>query len=263
MTFLKWVGGKQQIVDAVVAKFPKRIRTYHEPFLGGGSVLLSVLESDISVERIRVNDINKYLIRTYEDVRNNVEELVEILRTFCHGEKEYYEYRNLFNSNKKLGVFSVEMSALFIFLNKTCFRGLYREGPNGFNVPFGHYKNPNWINEDALRKCSKLIQRVEFYSVSYETFLVDVHPQDFVYLDPPYVPETKTSFTKYNVNDFTDHERLFSLVKTIPRFVMSNSKTRETIGAFEGFSIEEIHLRRSIHSKNPGHLATEILVYRI
>ncbi|AAC96931.1 DNA methyltransferase [Paramecium bursaria Chlorella virus 1] len=261
--FLKWVGGKQKFVNNIITHFPKNIDTYHEPFLGGGSVLLAVLNSDIQIKKIRANDLNAYLIQTYIDVKDNTEELIEELKSLKNSEEDYYENRKIFNSLKKEGHFSVKASALFIYLNKTCFRGLYREGPNGFNVPFGHYKNPNWINADLLRGWSDKIKNVEFSCLPYQDFLNDVGEHDFVYLDPPYAPENKTSFTKYNVSDFLDHEQLFSIVKSLPQFVMSNSKTEKTLNAFASFEILEITTRRAINSKKPGSTTTEIIVIKM
>ncbi|ABT15173.1 DNA methyltransferase [Paramecium bursaria Chlorella virus NY2A] len=260
--FLKWVGGKQKLIDDIIKHFPNNIDTYYEPFLGGGSVLLAVLNSDIRIKKIRANDLNAYLVQTYIDIRDNTEELISSLKELKNID-DYYENRKLFNELKKENQFSVKASALFIYLNKTCFRGLYREGPNGFNVPFGHYKNPNWINADLLRVWSDKIKNVEFSCLPYQDFLNDVGEHDFVYLDPPYAPENKTSFTKYNVSDFLDHEQFFSVVKKLPRFVMSNSKTEHTLYAFAEFEIHEIVARRSINSKKPGSTTTEIVVIKV
>lgn len=261
--FLKWVGGKQKLTKEIIPLFPTNIDTYHEPFLGGGSVLLAVLNSDIKIKKIRANDLNAYLVRTYIDVRDNTEELITSLKDLENSEEDYYKNRKLFNELKKNGHFSVKASALFIYLNKTCFRGLYRESPNGFNVSFGHYKNPDYIQADLLRDWSNKIKNVEFSCLPYQDFLHEVRENDFVYLDPPYVPENKTSFTKYNISDFLDHDRLFSIVKSLPRFVMSNSKTEHTLSAFAEFEILEIIARRSINSKKPGSTTTEIIIHNM
>jgi len=258
--FLKWVGGKQKFVSEILDMFPKNIGTYHEPFLGGGSVLLALLTSDITCKRYRANDINKHLIQTYVDVRDNVDTLIEELKKLKNDKKLYYEYRNRYNELKRDGVLDVETSALFICLNKTCFRGLYREGPRGLNSPYGHYKNPLFFDEESLKSISALIQRVEFTSLSYEDFLKDVNQQDFVYLDPPYVPEVANSFTKYNASDFLDHERLFELTKKLPIFLMSNSAVDSVMKAFPDDHITVIKCRRSINSKNPGATTDEVLI---
>ena len=260
--FLKWVGGKQKIIRDIIESFPRDIDTYHEPFLGGGSVLFALLESDITVNRIRVNDANEHLIRTFVDVRDNLAELIREVKTLKNDEESYYKYRAEFNDLKKKSVLSVRTSALFIYLNKTGFRGLYREGPNGMNVPFGHYKNPTVIDKVHLARCSEALKHVEFFSMSYEKFLVDVGEKDFVYLDPPYVPEKTTSFTKYNVYDFLDHEAFFDTVKSLPRFSMSNSKTSPVESAFpvDEYDVAMITCPRAINSKNPGMKIVEVLI---
>ena len=260
--FIKWVGGKHKFVNEILDLFPRNIHTYHEPFLGGGSVLLALLSSDIACEKYRANDINKHLIQAYIDVRDNVDNLIEELKKLKNDKELFYIYRSRFNKLKQEEVFDVETSALFICLNKTCFRGLYREGPNGLNTPFGHYKNPSFFDEDTLKNISTLIQHVEFTSMSYEAFLTDVVKQDFVYLDPPYVPETKMSFTKYNVSDFLDHESFFDFTKKLPRFVMSNSAVDTVIDAFPDDQITIITCRRSINSKHPGATTNEVLIKR-
>lgn len=258
--FLKWVGGKQKFVNEILDMFPKNIDTYHEPFLGGGSVLLTLLSSDITCKKYRANDINKHLIQTYIDVRDNVDTLIEELKKLKNDKELFYVYRARFNKFKQDDVFNVETSALFICLNKTCFRGLYREGPHGLNTPFGHYKYSSFFDEDALKSISTLLQRVEFTSLSYETFLDNVDQGDFVYLDPPYVPETKISFTKYNTIDFIDHEGFFEFIKKLPGFLMSNSAVDTVINAFPGYQITILNCRRSINSKNPGATTNEVLI---
>jgi DNA adenine methylase len=261
--FLKWVGGKQKFVDEIIEMFPENIKTYHEPFLGGGSVLLALLSSDIECEKYRANDINKHLIQTYIDVRDNVDSVIEELHKLKNDKELFYIYRTRFNKFKQEGVFNAETSALFICLNKTCFRGLYREGPNGLNAPYGHYKNPSFFDEDALNNISKLIQHVEFTSVSYEAFLANVDSRDFVYLDPPYAPETKISFTKYNASDFLNHDEFFEFTKKLPRFLMSNSAVDSVTNAFPDDKIKIITCRRSINSKHPGSTTKEVLIQRL
>jgi len=258
--FLKWIGGKQKFTDKILTLFPREIDTYHEPFLGGGSVLLALLSSDISVKTYRANDINKYLIQTYIDVRDNIDELILELNKLKNDKILFYEYRKKFNNSKRENIMNIETSALFICLNKTCFRGLYREGPHGFNSPYGHYKYLKFFDEKILRDVSALIQNVKFTNMSYEKFLENMNDNDFVYLDPPYVPENKTSFTKYNVSDFLDHDAFFERVKQLPKFLMSNSAVSSVIETFNGYTIKIIECRRAINPKNPGSTANEVLI---
>ena len=155
-------------------------------------------------------------------------------------------------------------SAYFIFLNKIGFRGMYREGPNGFNVPFGHYKKvPEIFNKDQLYKIQSLIKNVNFYCQSFENSLENVDIGDYVYLDPPYAKENKNSFVGYNKEgfDLDTHIRLFSLIKNLKvKFSMSNSNVPLVTKTFEDYEITRIEARRAIHSKNPGSKTTEVII---
>jgi DNA adenine methylase len=164
---------------------------------------------------------------------------------------------------------SIEKSALFMVINKTCFRGMYREGPNGYNVPYGHYKKtPTVITKEELDNISKLIKNVVFTHAGFSQTLKTVTIGDFVYLDPPYAPENNTSFVKYIADGFTYdmHKELFSSIKDLVikkdvLFVMSNSNVELVTKNFQDFSREEIIARRAINSKNPESTAREVLIY--
>lgn len=279
--FLKWVGGKTQIIDKIISNIPKEINNYHEIFLGGGSVLLAVLSlqknKNISIKnKIYAYDINESLINLYKDVQNNYEELHKHLQKYyndysnvenkkeCTREKYYYIMRKIFNSmeNKK-----IEKSALFIFLNKTCFRGMYREGPNGFNIPYGHYKTiPKIISLTELKNISELINNVIFIHSSFEVSLKNVIENDFVYLDPPYAPENEKSFVGYTKNGFnlSHHillfEEILKIDKNDNKFLLSNSNVDLVTKFFKDYNCENIIARRAINSKNPGSTAKEVLI---
>ena len=270
--FIKWVGGKTQILDDTLSLFPTTIENYHEPFVGGGSVLLNVLSKNIVHDKIYASDTNYSLIQLYKHVQNNLEELyIELKKIYKNyennieekeKEKYYYSMRQLFNTCDKN---SIEHSALFMFLNKTCFRGLYREGPNGFNVPYGHYKKVNIIDKDELEKISELIKNVNFECLDFRESLKKVGSQDFVYLDPPYAPETKNSFVGYTKGGFKleDHNELFKTIKeNIPNFVMSNSNVELVNESFQGYDKKVIIAKRSINSKNPESKTEEVIVYQ-
>jgi|TARA_B110000858_G_C17804365_1_gene477072 DNA adenine methylase len=290
--FLKWVGGKTQIIDNILDKIPNTIENYHELFLGGGSVLFAILSLQ-KQNKIKINnkiyayDINKDLINVYKNIQNNKDELWTYITKYIteyHNitgdeinrkaytyeealtskESYYYWIRTKYNNINKN---TVECSALFMFLNKTCFRGMYREGPNGYNVPYGHYKKtPTIITEEDLNNINILIKDVIFIQSDFCNSFTNIKSGDFVYLDPPYAPENKTSFVGYVKDGFTldNHITLFNKIKDLNniKFIMSNSNVKLVLDNFADFSIETIKARRAINSKKPDSTTTEVLIYR-
>lgn len=277
--FMKWVGGKTQILDEVLSLFPKEIKNYHEPFLGGGSVLLGLL-SYIKSGKIKMSgniyasDINPNIIALYKDIQTNPTGLIEEVKqisdeyyncpqikgnrkpankeeALTSQESYYYWIRSQFNLEKR--------TSMLLFLNKTCFRGVYREGPNGFNVPFGHYNNPAILEEEHIRAVSDLIKDVVFVAQSFTT--LNAEEGDFVYLDPPYAPETAASFVSYTADGFDLHTELFNMCKKMKnKWLMSNSDVPLVKDAFEGYEIKIIEARRAINSKNPEAKTNEVLI---
>lgn len=293
--FLKWVGGKTQIIDKIIEKFPKEMNNYHELFLGGGSVLFALLSFQklgkiTIVNKIYAYDINENLIHLYKNIQHKKEDVYEhlsilfkeyenidgeIVNRKATTEKEartskesyYYWIRNSFNKIEKN---TPEHSAVFLFLNKLCFRGVYREGPKGFNVPFGHYKTtPKILTLDELGNISDLIKDVEFIHSNFKESIKLAKNGDFLYLDPPYVPLNSKSFVKYNKDGFSleMHELLFVEIKNLDKdgikFVMSNSNTKMVKKNFESYSCDAIEARRAINSKNPGSKVKELIVYNL
>jgi DNA adenine methylase len=289
--FLKWVGGKTQIINDIISKLPKEINNYHELFLGGGSVLFAVLSLQkqnkiIIKNKIYAYDININLINMYKNIQNNKDKLYNILKSYfkeydnisgniinrnpqtindakTSKESYYYWIRKKYNNIDKD---SIECSALFIFINKICFRGMYREGPNGFNVPYGHYKKtPSLISETEINYISELIKNVEFKHCNFIDSIKNVKEADFVYLDPPYAPENSKSFVKYVEDgfDLKTHELLFIEIKKLKniKFIMSNAKVDIVINSFKDYNCDEITARRAINSKNPGSTTTEVIIY--
>ena len=289
--FLKWVGGKTQILDEILEKIPTEIENYHEPFLGGGSVLLGVLslqkQGKITIRgEIFACDINTALINVYKHVQNNKDELYSRITHYLteyntiqgdvvdrkptcleqaktSKESYYYWLRSKYNNMEKDGV---ECAALFMFINKTCFRGMYREGPNGYNVPYGHYKNVHTIiSQEVLNTVSELIQGVHFRVCGFTESLKNVNEADFLYLDPPYAPENAKSFVGYVADGFNleMHETLFCEVKKLKniRFVMSNAKVELVTDSFKNYMCEDITARRAINSKKPESTTTEVIIY--
>ena len=288
--FLKWVGGKTQIINDIISKIPTEMNNYHELFLGGGSVLLSVLslqkQNKILIKnKIYAYDINSDLINVYKNIQNNKEELYKIINLYINEynsitgsiinrkpisieesqtskESYYYWIRNKYN---KMDKNTTECSALFMFINKTCFRGMYREGPNGYNVPYGHYKEtPTIISKTDLDYISDLIKDVEFKHNSFTDSIKNVNEGDFVYLDPPYAPENSKSFVGYNADGFNleTHKLLFNEIKKLKniKFVMSNAKVDIVTNSFKDYNCHEILARRAINSKNPSSTTKEVII---
>lgn len=285
--FLKWVGGKTQILEEVISLFPSEINNYYEPFVGGGSVLIGMLSKGIPVSgKIYASDINTVLIGLYKNIQTNCDALIEevnrLKEVFSNitgttvnrkpttleeattsRESYYYWIRSLFRNIPQESKMDVNASAMFLFLNKTCFRGVYREGPSGFNVPFGHYKNPAILEETRIRELSVLLKDVVFSNCSFEEALSKLEPGDFVYLDPPYVPENITSFVGYTSDGFDKHEKLFSICKEMPaKMLLSNSKVKVVLDSFadEKYKVKIISCRRTINSRNPESRIDEVLI---
>jgi DNA adenine methylase len=222
--FIKWAGGKGQLLADIRKKYPselgKRINRYCEPFIGGGAVFFDML-SCYDLKEILINDINAELINTYKHIQNHVEDLLNQLQVmqniFWPFDSEqrktyYYEKRERFNYLKVNDdeKFNLEKAALFIFLNKTCFNGLFRVNSKGlYNVPMGAYKKPIICDEKNLTNISKLLKNVTIQCGDYKNCLYFINQSTFVYIDPPYRPITETaSFTAYSENMFDDKEQI-------------------------------------------------------
>jgi DNA adenine methylase len=288
---LKWVGGKTQLLDTLLDSFPKEMNHYHEIFLGGGSVLLGLLqevqEKRVQVGHIHAYDLNEPLIYVYKNIQSRPHELYNALQAWIQAfhecgegllnrapttleeakackENYYYWTRRCYNQLDAEGKKEINGSALFIFLNKTCFRGVFRMGPHGFNVPYGHYANPEIMNKEHLLQIHQLIQPVLFECCDFTTSLSRVQTNDFVYLDPPYAPENDTSFVGYTEGGFTleQHKQLFQRIRALDaKIMLSNADVSLVRTHFiEPYTTLSILCKRSIHSKNPAAKAKEVII---
>ena len=220
--FLKWAGGKGQLLTEIGKYYPfaekKHIKKYAEPFVGGGAVLFDVLNKH-TVDEVYISDINAELINTYITIRDNSDELISRLKTIESDylakdadarKRAYLEARARFNALKRDGIRDAEAATLMIFLNRTCFNGLYRINKAGdYNVPMGAYKNPQICNEDNLLNVSKKLQNANIVCGDYKDSASFIDDKTFVYFDPPYRPLTKTAnFTSYTEHLFDDSKQL-------------------------------------------------------
>lgn len=220
--FLKWAGGKTQLINQINKSFPKEIfnnnLTYIEPFVGSGAVLFWLLNNFNNIKKVVINDINEDLINAYKIIASKPKELISILKQFQNEYHEldnkeeekinyYYNKRDIFNSRK---VNNTTHAALLIFLNRTCFNGLFRVNKNNeFNVPIGSYKKPTICDKENIIAVSEALQNVEIISGDYENTLEYATKNTFFYFDPPYKPLSNTSsFNSYSKNEFNDEEQI-------------------------------------------------------
>ncbi len=279
--FVKWAGGKGSLIPQLNNFYPYELKNgtierYIEPFVGGGAVLIDILQK-YNVEDAYAFDINRDLINSYNVIKNNVNELITILREI---ETEYlklaqedrktyfYNIRNQYNENElQEDEQNIQRAAQFIYLNRTCFNGLYRVNKNGkFNVPFGSYKNPTICDEKNLRELSNLIQNVKFIYGDYTRSLEYIEENTFLYFDPPYRPLNITSaFTSYTKEDFNDDNQreLATFYRELnnrnAKLMLSNSNPKNTDKEdtffdelYNGFNIDEIYATRMINANSNG-----------
>ena len=269
--FVKWAGGKRQLLPVITRHIPDRFERYYEPFLGGGAVFFNLVSQDRKAKWF-VSDLNYDLILSYTTIRDRVKELISTLEAhaanyFKSPSTYYYKMRE--NNPKD----QIDKVSRLVFLNKTCFNGLYRVNSKGkFNVPLGRYVHPNIVNKENLLAISRVLQPkdISIKCQDFEDALKNVGGGDFVYLDPPYQPvSTTANFTSYTDGnfDYQDQKRLFAKFKSLDRkgakVLLSNSKSKEILDLFKEFAkgIIEINANRFINSvsqKRTGH--TELLI---
>ncbi|KSU17469.1 DNA adenine methylase [Lactococcus lactis] len=260
--FVKWVGGKKQLMEVINLYRPKTFGRYYEPFVGGGSVFMNLQYS-----KTTINDYNTELINVYEVVRDSVDELLSILK--IHAENNSQEYFYSLREWDRTGVLekksSVERAARFIYLNKTCYNGLFRVNAQGqFNVPYGRYKNPNIVNEEVLRADSKFLKKstIKILKGDFEKSVKSAKKGDFIYLDPPYAPlvEDTHSFVGYTLNGFGYDEQLrlrdlfVKLDKKGCYVMLSNSSSKIIHELYKDYveTTEIVGATRMVNSKASG-----------
>ncbi|GAB6011081.1 DNA adenine methylase [Viscerimonas tarda] len=253
--FLKWVGGKRQIMPSIVELLPKNIKTcnYVEPFVGGGAVLFH-----LQPKKATINDFNAELINVYQVIKNDVELLIMDLKKHKNEADYFYNIRGLDRSIEYKKLSEVERASRIIYLNKTCFNGLYRVNNAGeFNAPFGHYKNPNIVNDPTLRAVCKYlnVNKIELLSGDYETVLEKLDSNSFVYLDPPYHPiSINSNFTGYVQGgwDIFDQVRLREACDKLDakgiKFLLSNSSSNFIKDQYKNYHISVVKANRAINS---------------
>lgn len=268
---LKWVGGKRQLLDEIDQRLPKKISYYVEPFIGGGAVLF-----DKQPQHARINDYNEELINVYRVVKDNPNELIKELAV--HEEKNeqlgsewFYHVRGLDRESNFDELSNVEKAARIIYLNKTCFNGLFRVNSAGqLNVPYGRYKHPNIVNEVGIRALHKYFSEadIDMRQGDFAECLKDLPKGAFVYLDPPYMPITATSaFTGYTQEGFGYDEQVrlrdecIKLREQGIHFLQSNSDCEEIRELYKDFKIETVAAKRSINSRGDRRGAVkEVLI---
>ena len=266
---LKWAGGKRQLLGELIPRisFPSKYCTYHEPFFGGGALFFELARTNCLPSKVRISDSNHALVEVYSEVRQDVSKVIELLQRHreIHCKEHFYEIRSRDPSNSP----AYARAARVIYLNKTCFNGLYRVNARGeFNVPFGKYSNPTICDEANLVAVSEALAGVEIEACTFESVLAHADAGDFVYFDPPYHPVSKTSsFTAYAKSGFgvRDQNRLFDLCQKLDAcgvwFLLSNSDTDFIRLLYKGYKIETVLAKRSINSNGAGRGAIqEVLI---
>lgn len=251
--FLKWVGGKRQLMPTIAKLIPKKITNYYEPFVGGGAVLFY-----LQPKKAIINDLNEEVINVYKTIKYKPEELIADLKTHKNEVDYFYKIRSLDRSADFEYLSDIKKASRVIYLNKTCYNGLYRVNNSGkFNSPFGKYKNPNIVNETTIRAVSKYLNdnHIQIFNTDYEEVFENIEKGSFVYLDPPYHPVTKNSnFTGYTQGGFDMYDQIRlrdfcdKLDKDGIKFLLSNSATPLIIDIYKNYEINYVKAIRSINS---------------
>lgn len=265
---VKWVGGKRQLLPQILPLIPKRMSAYCEPFLGGGAVLFA-----LQPRRALVNDLNQDLITVYRVIKENADALIEHLSRHENTPEYFYRIRDLDRDREAYAALSdVEKASRLLYLNKTCYNGLFRVNASGaFNSPYGHYRRPNIVNEQTIRGVSRYFNScdITFFSEDFAAVLDRVPRGGFVYLDPPYDPVSDTaSFTGYNRGGFGREEQVRlkaccdALTARGVKFLLSNSATPFIRELYSSYHVSIVQARRAVNSVASRRGAIEEVLVR-
>jgi len=252
--FLKWAGGKRQLLSQIDLYIPKSFNKYIEPFVGGGALFFYLLPKNAIL-----NDINQDLINTYRVIKENVSELITSLKKHKNEEEYFYKIRSVDRNLDEFKTWSdIEKASRIIYLNRCCYNGLYRVNSKGyFNAPFGKYKNPKICNEENLKLVHKVLKDVKLMNISFELCLNYAKKDDFIYFDPPYVPISESAnFTSYTKSSFKkeDQIKLFNVFKELDqkgcKLLLSNSYNEFILKLYKNYQINIVYAKRAINS-NP------------
>jgi DNA adenine methylase len=261
---VKWVGGKRQLMFELLKNIPQNYNRYFEPFIGGGALFF-----ELQPDNAYISDMNEELINLYQVVQNDVYDLISDLNKHENTKEYFLKIRSADRTEDYKKLSNIERASRFVYLNRTCFNGMYRVNSQGqFNVPFGHYKNPRIVDADNLINCSKLLKRTEIKHSDFSAILEKVQKGDFVYFDPPYVPLNETSsFTSYTKDGF-DMDMQFKLKEVCDEldsmgvmFMLSNSDTEFVNELYSDYEIKKVFASRQINVNPDGRgKITEVLV---
>jgi DNA adenine methylase len=250
--FIRWVGGKRQLLPELLPRVPDNYNCYWEPMLGGGALFFA-----LQPEVAHISDCNFELINAYQHIQNHPHDLIEELKNYPNEEDFYYAIRENHDPETPL-----KRAARFVYLNKTCFNGLYRVNKQGkFNVPYGHRKNIDVVSEENILACNQLLNtgKVHIGLSDFSNVAKLATKNDFVYLDPPYVPLSVTSsFTQYTVDGFneSDQERLLNMCNELTeknvKWMQSNSSAPLVYDLYKDYTIEEVTAKRNISASVSG-----------
>lgn len=267
--FVKWAGGKRQLLSQIRERMPKSYNVYYEPFIGGGAVLFDLLP-----KYAVINDINKSLINAYRQICNAPREFIESINVLDNeiwedGKKYYYLLREYYNDKLMKEEYDVELAALFVFINKHCFNGLYRVNGKGlFNVPYNNSRSRS-CDENLIISISNYLKNVNILDGDFQLACSDAEEGDFVFLDSPYVPLNPTSFESYTKEgfDIESHKRLSSLYDELTErgcYCMLTNHNTDLINEIysgKGYKIDTVSVKRMINSDASNRVGEEVIIY--